>query len=280
VPTYAFPEDAARALAKAADHGSWIARHTGAVTEFDGLRSDEATAVIASALKRDGGWLKSAEVATLMSCYGLPSPKSALAYTPEAAGEAAERLGGPVALKTLAPTLVHKTEAGGVALGLVGAAAVTVRAREMHESTQAAGHAVEGYLIQQMAPTGVEMLVGVVHDPLFGPVVACGGGGTTAELIGDVAVRLSPVTDRDAHDMVRSLRIYPLLRGYRGAKAVDVQALEDVVLRLAAMIDEHAEIAEVDLNPVLVSADGAQVVDARVRVEPAPPRRPWPAVGV
>jgi acyl-CoA synthetase (NDP forming) len=123
------------------------------------------------------------------------------------------------------------------------------------------------------------MLVGVVHDPLFGPVIACGGGGTTAELIGDVAVRLAPVTDRDAAEMLRSLKTFPLLQGYRGAEPVDVDALEDVVLRLDALVEEHAEIAEVDMNPVVVSADGAIVVDARVRVEQAPPRQPWPAIG-
>jgi acyl-CoA synthetase (NDP forming) len=184
-----------------------------------------------------------------------------------------------VAIKAVAPTLVHKTDAGGVALALAGSEAVAAAARDMRESAAAAGHAVESYLVQRMAPAGVEVLVGVVHDPLFGPVVACGGGGTTAELIGDVAVRLSPVTDRDAHDMVRSLRTYPLLNGYRGATRVDVDALEGVVLRLAAMVDEHAEITEVDMNPVIVNAAGALVVDARMRVERPPLRRPWPAVG-
>ena len=108
----------------------------------------------------------------------------------------------------------------------------------------------------------------VVHDPLFGPVVACGVGGTTAELIGEVAVRLSPVTDREAPTWCGSLGTYPLLHGYRGATAVDVDALEDVVLRLATMVDEHAEIAEADMNPVIVSADGALVVDAGVREDP------------
>ena len=166
-----------------------------------------------------------------MSCYSLATPESTFADTPGAAGEAAERLRGPVAIKAVAPTLVHKTDAGAVALGLAGHEAVAAAARDMRESAAAGGHAVEGYLVQRMAPAGVEMLVGVVHDPLFGPVVACGCGGTTAELVGDVAVRLSPVTDRDAHDMVRSLRTYPLLRGYRGATPVDVDALEDVVLR-------------------------------------------------
>jgi acyl-CoA synthetase (NDP forming) len=279
VPTYVYPEDAARALAKAAGHGRWLERDPGVTRSFDGLRSDEAAATIATALTRGTGWLEPAEVATLLSCYGFATPESVVADTPEAAGQAAELLGGPVAIKAVAPSLVHKTDAGGVALGLAGSKAVAAAACDMRESAAAAGHTVESYLIQRMAPIGVEMLVGVVQDPLFGPVVACGGGGTTAELIGDVAVRLSPVTDRDAHDMVRSLRTYPLLRGYRGAMPVDVDALEEVVLRLAAMVDEHAEITEVDMNPVIVSVAGALVVDARVRVEVAPPRRPWPSVG-
>lgn len=279
VPTYAYPEEAARAIAKAAEHGRWRARDPGISPSFADARRDEGAAVVSAALARGPGWLEPAEVTTLLSCYGLAMPESEVVDTPEAAGDAAERLGRPVALKAVAPTLVHKTDAGGVALGLVGSQAVAAAARDIRESAEASGHTVEGYLVQGMAPTGVEMLVGVVHDPLFGPVVACGGGGVATELIGDVAVRLSPMTDRDAHDMVRSLRTYPLLCGYRGATPVDVEALEDAVLRLATMVDEHAEITEVDMNPVIVSADGALVVDARVRVEPPPPRRPWPAVG-
>jgi acetyl coenzyme A synthetase (ADP forming)-like protein len=279
VPTYAYAEDAARALGKAAEHGRWLAGDPGATPIFEGLRRDEVAASIAAALSRDAGWLEPSEVATLLNCYGIATPESALAATPAAAGLLAERMGSPVAVKAVAPTLVHKTDAGGVALGLSGREAVGAAADAMRESAAVAGHVVEGYLVQRMAPPGVEMLVGVVHDPLFGPVVACGAGGTTAELMADVAVRLAPVTDRDAHDMVRSLRTYPLLSGYRGAKPAAVDALEDVVLRLAAMVEEHIEIAEVDLNPVIVSGDGAVVVDARIRVEQAPPRQPWPAVG-
>jgi acyl-CoA synthetase (NDP forming) len=166
-----------------------------------------------------------------------------------------------------------------VALGLSGATAIREAVARMQHNLEAGGVRPDGFLVQRMASPGVEMLVGVVHDPVFGPVVACGGGGTTAELIGDVAVRLTPVTDRDASEMVASLRTYPLLRGYRGAPSVSVDALEDVVLRLAALVDEHPEVAEVDLNPVAVGARGAVVVDARMRVVPPPPRRPWPAVG-
>jgi acetyl coenzyme A synthetase (ADP forming)-like protein len=279
VPSYAYPEDAARALGQAAEYGRWLARDPGAIRKFDALRRDEAAAAIAASLARGSGWLRPNDVTALLSCYGLATPESALADTPAAAAEVADRFGGPVAIKAVAPTLVHKTDAGAVALGLSGRDAVASAARDMHESAASAGHVVEGFLVQRMAPAGVEMLVGVVLDPLFGPVVACGSGGVTAELIGDVAVRLSPVTDRDAHDMVRSLRTYPLLHGHRGSEPVDVGALEDVVLRLAAMVDEHSEIAEVDLNPVIVSADGAVVVDARIRAEQPAPRRPWPTVG-
>jgi acetyl coenzyme A synthetase (ADP forming)-like protein len=279
VPSYVFPEDAARALAKAADHGRWLARDAGSIRTFHGLRRDEAAAAIATGLSRGTGWLEPADVATLLDCYGLATPESELTDTPEDAGRAADLLGGSVAIKAVAPSLVHKTEAGGVTLGLTGHDAVAAAARGMRDSAAEAGHVVERYLVQRMAPAGVEMLVGVVHDHLFGPVVVCGGGGTTAELIGDVAVRLTPVTDRDARDMVRSLRTYRLLSGYRGAAPADVGALEDVVLRLAAMVDEHDEIAEVDLNPVMVSARGALVVDARVRVHEAPRKLPWPSLG-
>jgi acyl-CoA synthetase (NDP forming) len=125
-----------------------------------------------------------------------------------------------------------------------------------------------------MVPPGVEMLVGVVHDPLFGPVVACGAGGTAVELLKDVSVRITPLTDRDATDMIASLRTFPLLDGYRGAPKADVPALEDILLRVGAMVEAHPEIAEMDLNPVMVLPKGATVVDARIRVERAQPAEP------
>jgi acetyl coenzyme A synthetase (ADP forming)-like protein len=279
LPAYAYPEEAARALGKAAAHGVWRASPPGGVPAFDGLRGDEAAALIASALEREPGWLEPDEVQRLLSCYGIATPRSALVATPAAAVAAASGIGGPVAVKAVAPTLLHKTDAGAVALGLLGDTAVAAGAESVRSAAAAAGAEPVGYLVQAMAPAGVEMIVGVVEDPLFGPVVACGSGGTTAELARDVAVRLTPVTDVDAREMVRSLRMYPLLDGYRGAPRADVGALEEVVLRLAALIERHGEVVEVDLNPVIVSPDGATVVDARVRVDHAPPPKPWPAVG-
>ncbi len=139
---------------------------------------------------------------------------------------------------------------------------------------EATGQQPTGFLVQRMAPAGVEMLVGVVHDPLFGPTVACGAGGTLVELLKDVSVRLSPLTRSDAGSMLRELRSFPLLNGYRGTPPCDVGALEDVLLRVSALAEDHPLIAELDCNPVIVSASGAVVVDARVRVAAAPPHRP------
>jgi acyl-CoA synthetase (NDP forming) len=162
---------------------------------------------------------------------------------------------------------VHKTEARGVRLNLATPAEVESAARQMAEAYAAAGHALDGFLVQRMAPVGVELLIGVVHDGLFGPVVACAAGGTQAELLKDVAVRITPLTDVDAAQMVRSLATFPLLDGYRGAAALDVGAVEDILLRVSAMVEAHPEIAEMDLNPVIVLRKGAVIVDTRIRIE-------------
>jgi acetate---CoA ligase (ADP-forming) len=144
--------------------------------------------------------------------------------------------------------------------------------RGMAVLVAAAGHHLERFLVQRMAPPGVELLVGVVHDPSFGPVLACGAGGTAVELLRDVAVRITPLTGSDAAAMLRSLKTFPLLDGYRGAPSANVGAVEQLLLRVSAMVEDHPAIAELDCNPVIASPAGAVVVDARIRVEaPAPP---------
>lgn len=267
IPSYGFPEEAARALAHAARYGAWRARPRGMEPEFVDVRPADATALLGAALTDGPRWLHPDEVAALLSCYGLPVAEWRLADSPEAAGRAAEELGGPVALKAVAPGLIHKTEAGAVRLGLATSAEVEVLAREMAATVERAGQRVERFLVQSMVPAGVEMLIGVVHDPLFGPVVACGAGGTAVELMRDVSVRITPLTDLDATEMVRSLATFPLLEGFRGAPAGDIPALEDAILRIGAMVEAHPEIAELDCNPVVVLPGGVTVVDARVRVE-------------
>ena len=159
-------------------------------------------------------------------------------------------------------------------LNLSSATAVRQAAAEMNDVVVRAGFSAPSFLVQQMAGAGVEMLVGMVNDHVFGPVVVVGAGGTTAELVKDVAMQITPLTDRDAATMVRSLKTFPLLDGYRGRPKTDVASLEKVLLRVAAMVEAHPVIAELDLNPVTVTPAGSVVVDARLRVEQAPARLP------
>jgi acetate---CoA ligase (ADP-forming) len=271
VPGYEFPEDAVRALALAARHGRWRARPLGKVWQVPGTSQSLAAAIISEELARGSEWLAPNRVAELLECYGLPLIATRVAADAEQAVAAAAELGRPVALKAIATGLVHKSDAGGVLLNLSGAGEVRDGARQIEAAVTGAGHALEGLVVQPMASAGVELIVGVVNDPSFGPVLACGAGGIAAELIKDVAVRLTPVTDVDAREMLRSLQTFPLLDGYRGAPRTDLAAIEDVLLRVGAMVEAHPAIVELDCNPLIAGPDGAVIVDARIRVE-APPR--------
>jgi acetate---CoA ligase (ADP-forming) len=141
-----------------------------------------------------------------------------------------------------------------------------------------AGFATDGFIVQAMAPTGVELIVGVVTDRAFGPLLACGAGGTSTELLGDVAVRLTPLTDLDAAEMLRSLKVFPMLEGYRGTPPCDVSALESLLLRVSALVEAHPAIAEMDLNPVVALPRGLVAVDARIRIETPPGDPALPAL--
>ena len=266
IPSYAFPETAAIALARAVRYREWRDRPETAAPSFEDIRRDEAAAVVASALCRGDGWLIAEEVSLLMSCYGIPLVEQRIVPTAEEAGLAAEEIGGSVALKGIAPGVLHKTEAGAVRLQLVGSEQVRVAAEEMSAQLTAQGQSPNGFVVQRMAQKGVEMLVGVVHDPQFGPVVACGAGGIQVELLRDVSIRLTPLSKEDASEMIHSLKTFPLLTGFRGAPVCDVTALEEGLLRASAMVEDIPQIAELDLNPFVVHERGATVLDARVRV--------------
>ena len=274
VPHYPVPEEAARALSLAARYGAWRATPEEPPAVLDGIDSDRGAAVIATALAEGGGWISPAAQGELLSCYGIPMVETRLADSPRAAGREAGRLGSPVALKAIVPGLLHKSDAGAVRLDLTGESAVERAAAEMAGTLEQTGHHVAGYVVQPIAAKGVEMLVGVVQDQHFGPVLACGAGGTATELLRDVAVRITPITRGEASRMVRSLKTFPLLDGYRGAPRADVAALEDVLLRVSALVEAHPEVVEMDLNPLIVHPAGAVAVDARIRLEPGPPRPP------
>lgn len=278
VPGFAFPEDAARAVALAARHGRWRARPPGQMLTPAECRSDEAAAIISQGLADGASWLEPSRVAALLDCYGLPLVTSRIVADAEGAVDAARQLGGQVALKAIAPGLLHKSDAGAVRLDLDEPDAVRGAALEIEAAVARAGLTLDGLLVQPMASSGVEMIIGVVHDHSFGPVLACGAGGTSAELIKDVAVAITPVSDLDAGEMLRSLKTFPLLDGYRGAPRCDVAAIEEVLLRVNAMVQAHPEIAEMDCNPLIASPQGVVIVDARVRVEPADPPSPVPSL--
>jgi acetyl coenzyme A synthetase (ADP forming)-like protein len=274
VPHYPFPEEAARALALAARYGAWRGSPEEEPVAPDGIDRDHGAAVVASALAAGPGWMAPSSVSELLTCYRVPIVNTVNVSTADEAGRAAGKLGGRVALKAVAQGLLHKSDAGAVELNLAGAGAVRSAAAKMGDRLEKDGHHVTGYLVQAMAPGGVEMLVGVVQDQHFGPVLACGAGGTTTELLKDVAVRITPISRGEAGRMIRSLKTFPRLTGYRGAEPADVGALEDVLVRVSALVEDHPEVAEMDLNPVIVHAGGAIAVDARIRLEPGSPRRP------
>jgi acetyl coenzyme A synthetase (ADP forming)-like protein len=274
IPHYPFPEEAARALSLIARYGAWRLAPEEKVEQIAGIDGDGALGIIATALASGAGWMAASAITELLACYGIPFVETRQTNSPEEAGREASRMGEEVALKAAATGVIHKSEAGAVRLHLKGAEQVEQAAQQMADALDATGHHVSGFQLQPMVPEGVEMLVGVVQDQHFGPVIACGAGGNATELLKDVSVRITPITKGDADRMVRSLRTFPLLDGYRGAQRADVAALEDVLLRVSALVEAHPEVTEMDLNPLVVHAAGAVVVDARIRLEPGASRPP------
>jgi acetyl coenzyme A synthetase (ADP forming)-like protein len=269
VPSFAFPESAVRAVARVCQYGKWRARPPGTELSLPDTRPADAHAIVQAILGENphGTWLDPLQVGDLLGAYRIPVADTRLAPTEQEAVDAASRIGYPVVVKAAGPDLVHKSDVGGVRLGVSGADEVRHAFSEM---AAALGDRMDGVVIQPMVPQGVETIVGVVRDAAFGPLVMFGAGGTTVELFGDRAFRIAPMTDVDAAELVRSLKSSPLLFGYRGAPEVNVGALEDLLARVNCLAQDVPEIAEMDLNPVIVSPNGVVVVDAKVRVGPAP----------
>lgn len=275
IPSFAFPEAAAYALGRAADLADWRRRPVGTLPSFPDADVEGAHALVTTLLEHhgdEGFWLDAAQATALVECFGIPVLPTRLATTVDQAVDAARSLGYPVALKAGAPTLVHKSDVGGVVLEIEDDEGARHAFAQLRSRL---GDELGGVVVQRMAEPGVETIVGVTHDPSFGPLVLFGLGGITSELLADRVLRIVPMTDVDAHEVVRSLRGSPLLFGYRGRPAVDVGALEDLLLRVALLADEVPEVAEMDLNPVIVSPGGVVAADVKVRLQradaPLPP---------
>jgi acyl-CoA synthetase (NDP forming)/RimJ/RimL family protein N-acetyltransferase len=265
IPAYAYPESAARALSQAVGYGAWRSQPPGSTPDFPDLRRADARAVVGRFLGRmpGGGWLPPLEVSELLACYGLPYVTTKWAANADAAVAIAAGLGDRVVLKADVPGLLHKSDAGAVALDLSGDE--DVRAAFGKFSGEF-GERLTGALVQPMITAGTEVIIGVVQDPVFGPLVVFGLGGVATEVLGDHTARLAPLTTEDAGEMIRGVRAAPLLLGHRGSEAVDIAALTDTLLRVSELAGDLPEVAELDLNPVVAKPDGVFAVDARVRV--------------
>lgn len=272
IPSYSFPENAALALGAAARYGAWRKRPVGSQLRLIPAREQAIRALVRSwrvdpAAPR---WLPFDQIARLLTVAGIPvvDHRAVRLPDPAAAAAAATELGYPVVVKAICPAIVHKSDAGGVALGLEDAGDVAAAAAAMRARLPM----LEGYLVQRHVARGVEALVGVTRDPSLGPLLVAGIGGVAVELYKDVSFRVTPVSDRDAADMLDQLRGKQLFDGFRGAPAADRPALIDIIQRISAVVELVPELIELDLNPVIVHGpgQGAIAVDARMRVGSVP----------
>jgi acyl-CoA synthetase (NDP forming)/RimJ/RimL family protein N-acetyltransferase len=274
LPVYSYPESAARALGHAASYQEWRDSQHGQVPDLPDVDAVGAHALVSAFLADQpaGGWLAAADAVSLLRSYRIPMVETRPVSDQAGAVAVASELGGHVALKADVAGLVHKSDAGAVKLDLRTSEEV---AGAYAELADAFGATLRRVLVQPMLAGGVETLVGVVQEPVFGPLVVFGLGGVATDVLGDHAARLAPLTDVDAEEMIRGVRAAPLLFGHRGAPAVDTAALADLLLRVSRLADDLPEVAELDLNPVIARPDGAHAVDIRIRLAPATPRDPF-----
>jgi acyl-CoA synthetase (NDP forming) len=271
IPSYAFPESAALALARVTAYGQWRSKPHAPAPALERFDGDEIRRVLEGILRRGAGWALPDEAQALLRAAGIASAEATVATSLGQALSAARDLDFPVALKALGPTLLHKTERRAVALNLRDADALRAAYEDFASRF---GGEMTGVLVQRMVPPGVEMIVGAFQDPMFGPLVACGTGGVLVDVLADTTFRLHPLDPADAAEMIEDLRGVRLLRGYRGAPRADEPALRDMLLRVSELIRVAPEIQELDLNPVIVLEDGAHVADVRLRVDlPSPSKR-------
>jgi acetyl coenzyme A synthetase (ADP forming)-like protein len=274
VPCYPFPEEAVSALAKAAEYAETRRKPKGTIPRIRGIKRKKARSVVEGAMKRSSQrpiWLSAGEIAELLGFYNIHFVETLMAKTPDEAATSALALGFPVAVKLDSPSISHKTDVDGVRLDLSSIGEVKRAFRDIRGRLVKAGraHEMEGVTVQPMISEGIETIVGVTQDPIFGPLLMFGSGGIYAELMKDIVFSLHPITTLDAREMVSSIKMVELFKGYRGLPPSDTQAIEDLLLRVSALVEDIPQIAELDFNPVKVmpQGEGYWVVDARIMVQ-------------
>lgn len=269
VPNYSFPEDAVRALGaayKLSEQAKLTDREPVAVAGTDKAKCAK---IIAEKLgDADSKYLAQAECREIFACYGLPLLKSAVVTSAEEAGKTVGEWNTTVVMKVMSADVKHKFDAGGVLLNIKGAEAAAAGFDQIYANIakNVPGAKIDSILIEEMAPKGTEVILGCNRDPKFGPLVMFGMGGTTAELMKDVQFRLAPTSKYFLHSMLENTKVYKLMNNYRGLGQHDLAALEDALIRLSVLVSENPEIAELDINPLIVHAEGlgCSVADSRI----------------
>jgi acetate---CoA ligase (ADP-forming) len=271
VPSFAFPEATASALARSMEFSQRLKKPAGKIPDFPDIDKKRAEYIIQSALQKAGTkqcWLDAEAITGLLDCYGIKFVTLKLAKTPIEAAAAASEIGCPVAVKILSTSVSQKTDVEGVILDCRSKGEVENAFIRISENMDRIGRreAMDGVIIQKMVQGGIEVMVGVTQHPSFGPLIMFGLGGIYVELFKDVIFNLHPLTDIDANEMIRSVKAYQILDGWRGSKRADIESIEDLLLRISALVENHPQILEMDLNPVKVlpEGDGYLVVDGRV----------------
>lgn len=276
VPSYIFPESAAQALAHAYHYSQYLRESEGKTPAFSDIDGNRARKEFfaTNPISEQGGWLLPEVAAGLLKEYGIPVIDTRAAFSAEEAVKQASELGFPVALKVRSTTITHKTDIGGIALGLANEEEVKEAYNRMMERLKTAGLLAEarGVVVQPMAQEAQEVIIGVSQNQVFGPLLMVGLGGIHVELQKDVAFSLHPLTDVDTDWMLNQLKGLPLLQGWRGAPVRDTDALKEVLLRFSALVDDFPEIIEMEINPLMVlnKGLGCVAVDARIRMKAIP----------
>jgi acetyl coenzyme A synthetase (ADP forming)-like protein len=266
MPGYIFPESAARALAAMNRYRKWLERPEGTELQFP-ADAARVAGIVARARAERREKLSEAEALQVLDAYGIPTVPWRQVASEDESVAAARDLGHPVVLKVISRSIVHKSDVGGVVMGLGSEREVREGYRRMLQRVQErAGVAAEAVLVQRMIPGGRETIVGSARDPRAGPLIMFGLGGVAVEVLKDVVFRVHPLTDVDAREMIRAIRGYPLLEGVRGEAAVDVVALEEILQRVSQLVGEHEAILDMDINPLVSFPDRALALDARFRI--------------
>ncbi|KAA1423377.1 GNAT family N-acetyltransferase [Mumia zhuanghuii] len=276
VPSYSAPESAVRALARVVSYAQWAGSEQGDIAHFDDIDRDAASSLVRTALARtpDGGWLTDADVHELLRLYGIDLWDWEPVPSLDAAIAAGEQLGWNVVLKATADTVRARPDLTHVWRNISDADDMTEAWAAMTDYIGPPERAM--FVVQKMAPPGVPISIRTVEDPLFGPLLSFALSGAASDLLEDRAYRIPPVTDVDVAAMIRELKSAPLLFGYRGGPRADLDAVEDLLQRVAALKDDLPEVSELNLEPVLAGHDGYRVLKARARVaQPIDNRRDW-----